>query len=712
MSAPKQTAATERHVYFGHLLCYVVGLPVASAIATQYVAHKVGYQAALGSPFLHVGDLPVYPPWQWVPWGVAYYDYVPSVITTAGVLNVVGLLCTVLASFALSVFRVRRQRVSDAHGSSRWGTTDDLKGAGLLASSGVVLAQTGDAVYSPQTSEKGTAWKLRRLGRLLRHNGPEHIMCFAPTRSGKGVGLVVPTLLSWTQSAVIYDIKRELWQLTAGWRRKFSHALCFEPASRGSVRFNPLAEVRLGDCEVKDAQNIAEMLVTGGKSDAKEDHWSLSARPVLTAAILHVLYAEPETEQCLAGIARLFAHPDRSLEETLLRMKETLHLGTKPHPIVAQTAQELLNKAEKERASVISTVMTPLTLYRDPIVEENTSRSDFTIDDLMNAKRPVSLYLVTPNSDVDRVRPLLSLMLNQMGRRLTERLATKEDEKPKHRLLMLIDELPSLGAMPFLEVQLAFLAGFGVKVFMIAQSLNQLNKVYGADNSLLDNCHVRVTYAANNEETAQRISKQLGEATIQKVSQSVSGSRHGAWLSNVTESRQEVSRALLTAGEVMQLPYDRAIVNVAGMPPYLAAKVMYYQDSRFAGRADLPTPESPAARKRELPAQRQPRPRPGAAATSDAPSSSPSAAAPSSSAPPEGQMSPDENSAGVSHAKPSSDESASSPVSSAELDLTDQGTDLAVNDDGVSDEDSDTPEEEDESEEDESVLSSDWESAL
>ena len=134
------------------------------------------------------------------------------------------------------------------------------------------------------------------LGKLdkdyLRHDGPEHVMAFAPTRSGKGVGLVVPTLLTWPHSAVIHDIKGENWQLTAGWRSKFSHCLCFNPTDPRSARHNPLLEVRRGSHEVRDVQNIADILVDPEGALERRNHWEKTSHSLLVGAILHVLYAE------------------------------------------------------------------------------------------------------------------------------------------------------------------------------------------------------------------------------------------------------------------------------------------------------------------------------------------------------------------------------------------------------------------------------------
>jgi type IV secretion system protein VirD4 len=437
---------------------------------------------------------------------------------------------------------------------------------------------------------------LRRSGKLLRHDGPEHVLCFAPTRSGKGVGLVVPTLLSWPHSVLVYDIKKENWALTAGWRRQFSRVWRFEPTAPDSLRFNPLLEIRKGLSEVKDTQNIADILVDPTGEKETRDHWQTTAHALLTGAILHVLYAEED--KSLAGVAAFLSDPSRRQFETLEGMLKTAHLGTGPHPVVAQAAREALNKSDNELSGVFSTALACLALYRDPVVGRATSTSDFRIADLMNADAPVSLYLVVPPSDLARTRPIIRLILNQIGRRLTESMNFGGDPGYRHRLLLLLDEFPSLGRLDFFESALAFCAGYGVKAMLIAQSLNQLEKAYGQSNSLLDNCHVRLTYAANDDRTARRISDLLGQATRSKMQKSFSGS--GFFLSNRSESEQEYGRPLLTPAEVGQLPDDDGILLVGGQLPYRARKVRYYLDPRFRGRDKLAPPDTPEQQAREL----------------------------------------------------------------------------------------------------------------
>lgn len=208
------------------------------------------------------------------------------------------------------------------------------------------------------------------------------------------------------------------------------------------------------------------------------------------------------------------------------------------------------------------------------------------ITDIVDGKLRTTLYLVVPPSDINRTKPLIRLILNQVGRRLTEDLQAKAG---RHRLLLMLDEFPALGRLDFFESALAFMAGYGLKSFLIAQSLNQIEKAYGANNSILDNCHVRVSFATNDERTAKRVSDALGTATEMKAMKNYAGSRLSPWLGHLMVSRSETARPLLTPGEVMQLPATDQIVMVAGTPPIRAKKARYFEDRRFQERI-LPPP--------------------------------------------------------------------------------------------------------------------------
>jgi type IV secretion system protein VirD4 len=599
---------------------------LAIAASTQYVARELGYQRRLGPSVFTIGTTPIYEPWAWFAWDDRFHRYAPRLFTTANLLTY-GTFLTTMLPVVFASLRARGKEGSTSHGSARWATTTELRRGGLLGSDGVVLCQTADARFSSSLGPKGLRWKMHRRGTLVRHDGPEHVFVFAPTRSGKGVGIVMPTLLGWGQSALIYDIKKELWSLTAGYRRRFSCCWRFEPTAPDSVRFNPLYEIRRGDNEVRDAQVIADILVDPDGSSEKRDHWQTTAHALLVGAILHVLYAEED--KSLTGVSAFLSNPARTQTQTFKAMLLTSHLPSGPHPVVAQVARSMLNKHENELSGVVSTASSYLDLFRDPLIARNTRTSDFRVADLINLEHPVSLYLVVPPSDLSRLRRLIRLILNQVGQRLTERMefnvapsrkptfreslktlfshpsapspTTTEPKPPTaHKLLLLIDEFTSLGRLDFFETQLAFCAGYGVKCMMVAQSLNQLQKVYGDKNSILDNSHIRITYAANDEIGAKRISELVGQATLTKRQRSFSAAKFLAGRS-ISESEQEFARPLLTPDEVMRLAFDDAILLVSGMPPYRAKKLMHYLDSRFAARAGLPPPDSPRDQREQLP---------------------------------------------------------------------------------------------------------------
>ena len=520
--------------------------------ATQWTAALLAWHPALGAPWLDLLGLKLYAPWKVFSWWLAFGAQAPGVFARTGTLAALGGVAAGLVASGGAARRAGHGTPSTIYGSARWARSADVRDAGLLSGTGVVLGV--------------------REGRYLRHDGPEHVLAVAPTRSGKGVGLVVPTLMTWPGSAVIHDIKGENWQLTAGWRSRFSHCLLLDPTSPVSARFNPLLEVRKGVHEVRDVHNVADILIDPEGARPWRDHWEKSAHSLPTGAILHVLYAEEE--KTLARVAAFLADPARSTRRTMWVMLTTNHLGTesnpRAHPTVASAARELLNKTDNERSGVVSTAMTLLGLYRDPIVARMTLGSDWRIADLLGAARPVSLYLVVPPSDISRTRPLVRLILNQIGRRLTERYDAHHAAPDARQLLFMLDEFPALGRLDFFESALAYLAAYRVRAFLVAQSLHQIDKAYGHNHSILDNCHVRVAFTPNDERTAKRLSDTLGTSTQLRAQRNLSGRRLSAWLSHMTVSEQETPRPLLTPGEILQLPASDALVMVSGHPPIRA----------------------------------------------------------------------------------------------------------------------------------------------
>lgn len=577
-------------------LAFGFGSLAAAAVWIGPLRRVIGSLLTFAAVALTAAWIPVYAPWDVFRWGLRFGDAPGAEPIFSVAWHAIAIPAHLLFLVAMYVaWRRAKQnaRGTDAHGSARWASPKEVAAAGLLDGEGVFLG-----LLKRNAGDRGT---------YLRHKGPQHVLGFAPTRSGKGVGWVIPTLLTWPGSVLVHDIKGENWAQTAGWRAGAlaNRCLKFDPTcTDGSgARYNPLLEVRRGPLEVRDAQNIADMLVDPDGKGVK-DHWDLTAEEVLVAAILHVLYAE--ANKTLRGCLELLTDPKTDIQNVLSRMKRTAHDPTleqgwrdpfsgdptATHPVVAGAAQSLLNKSDNERSSVISSAVKCLSLWRDNIVATNTEACDFAIEDLVEHPEPVSLYLVVPPSDVSRMRPLIRLVVNTIGRRLTEKLNPSEGEgiPARRRLLLMMDEFPTLGRLDFFQTQLAYLAGYGIEAFLIVQDLSQLYAAYGHDESIVSNCHVRVAYAPNKVETAQLLSTMAGLMTVKKARRMYSGNRLSPWLSHVMEAEEESQRPLITPDEVMRLPEDNALVFIAGERPIWAMKARYFADARLAKRAGTAPP--------------------------------------------------------------------------------------------------------------------------
>jgi Type IV secretory system Conjugative DNA transfer/Transglycosylase SLT domain len=357
-------AVTETKILWGQMALSLMAVLAGLWGATEWAAMRLGFQPALGSAWFFVAGVAVYEPYLFFAWWYHFDAYAPGIFLEGAAWATGGSVMAVVVAIAGSVRRARQSAQVTTYGSARWATEPEVREARLLEPAGIYLGRLGKA--------------------HLRHAGPEHVLCFASTRSGKGVGLVVPTLLSWPSSVVVHDIKGENWTLTAGWRSRFSHCLLFDPTDARSAAYNPLLEVRRGREEVRDVQNIADVLVDPEGSIERRNHWEKTSHSLLVGAILHVLYAEED--KTLAGVATFLSDPSRPIESTLRLMMATPHLGERGvHPVVAQATRELLNKSDNERSGVLSTAMSSLGLYRDPIAARVTSRCDWRISDLVEA---------------------------------------------------------------------------------------------------------------------------------------------------------------------------------------------------------------------------------------------------------------------------------------------------------------------------------------
>ncbi len=569
---------------------YVVGL----ASATQMFAHDFAYQDILGGSLYHL-----YAPWKIVEWSFQYYDDYPLQLKRAASVGIVFSAGLMMLTFLRSIVSSNSSKAHEfMHGSARWAGRSDIKAASLLNKKGVYIGAWVDKDHHHH---------------YLQHNGPEHILCFAPTRSGKGVGLVIPTLLDWRESAVILDLKGELWEMSAGWRKSAGHkVLRFDPASpAGCIGFNPLEEIRLGtEYEVGDVQNLATLLVDpDGKGLV--DHWQKTSQSLIVGAILHLLYKSHQEGRVanLSALDAMFSTPERPVQDLWEEMTTYPHKNDKPHPVIAATGRDMMDRSDEEADGVLSSTKSFLSLYRDPIVARNVSKSEFRIRDLMNHHNPVSLYIVTQPNDKARLRPLVRVVVNMILRLLADRMEfVNGRHKPhyKHRLLMMLDEFPSLGKLEIMQESLAFVAGYGIKCYIIVQDINQLqNSVsgYGREESITSNCHIQIAFPPNRLETAEHLSKLTGQTTIVKEQITTSGKRISAMHGQVSRTMQEVQRPLLTVDESMRMPGPKKdhngliqepghmVIYCAGFPAIYGEQPLYFQDPEFLKRSKVPAPK-------------------------------------------------------------------------------------------------------------------------
>lgn len=517
----------------------------------------------------------------------------------AGLISMFAMLA--LATRANNSTLKGNRKGDELHGSARWAKLKDIKKARLFRKDGVVVGGW-------------PSW----FGRVreLRHDGPEHVLVWAPTRTGKGVSLILPTLLSWRESILCLDIKGENFAKTGGWLASIGHkVLRFEPsATNGSARFNPLAEVRVDtEQDIADCQNIAAMIIDPDGQGMK-DYWRQEGYGWLSVVLLHVIYRVRRDEHraaCFDDVNTFLSgitgdgdaeESDDNFEHILADMAAFDHGKAHVNKEVRRGANSMMIKAPQERSGVHSTAKTQLTVFADPIIARNTATSNFRLHDLMNGDAPMALFLVVSPADKDRLRPLLRIILNLFMRRMTERMEFGSGQTVagyKHRLLLMLDEFTSIGKLEIFEESLAFMAGYGLKAMIIVQNTEQLFKHYGRDESIMANCKIRIAFTPNKLETAKLLSDMTGKATIVQKRRSHSG-RMGD-LGSVSDNLAETSRPLLTPDECMRLqiidtdgrkpvPGD-ALIFVAGLPPILGRQKLYFLDRELSRRSQMTPPQ-------------------------------------------------------------------------------------------------------------------------
>jgi type IV secretion system protein VirD4 len=467
------------------------------------------------------------------PWWFHFDAYAPIVFDEAGGIAAAGGFLGCGAAIAGSVWRARQRRNVTTYGSARWASQ----------------ATSRRGVWQPRRASSSAA---RLALSSPRRPGARHGLRADPLRQGRRPRRADPARLDGLDGRPRHQGR----ELAAD--RRLARALlalpavqpdrcalgAVQPAARGSPRRD----------EVRDVQNIADILVD---PKARSSAATIGRRPATrcwsarssTSSTPRRRRRSPASRPSCPTPQRPFVATLADDDDQSSRHEETPLV----HPVVASAAREVLNKSDNERSGVLSTAMSFLGLYRDPTVAAVTAASDWRIADLVEAASGVALSgrAAVGHQPHQAAHPPRA----QPDRPPADRAAARRGRRRRrHKLLMMLDEFPALGRLDFFETSLAFLAGYGVRAFLIAQSLNQIEKAYGEHNAILDNCHVRVAFATNDERTAKRISDALGTATEQRAMRNYAGHRLAPWLAHVMVSRQETARALLTPGEVMQLP--------------------------------------------------------------------------------------------------------------------------------------------------------------
>lgn len=447
--------------------------------------------------------------------------------------------------------RKMRGKSSGAHGSADFADVPDLKEANLMNPQGFILGKFND--------------------KFIRFNVPGHLITFAPTRSGKGVGQVIPNLLDHPGSVVVNDIKGENYAISAEYRKKFSKVVKFAPFDEDSNHFNPLDFIRVGtDDELDDVKLIVDMIILE-ESGSGDQFWTLEAKNLVTCLLMHVATSCPPPLRNIGEVRYLMMQSKTDFEFTVQEMLRSKNKH------VRKMAAALSATEPKVLASIMSTAKSQTAIWDSPRLNAITCMSDFKLEELK--QRPTSLFIIIPPEYLDVYKPVIRLMI---GLTLGSLIRTKG--KPDKTILFLIDEFAALGYMRNIEVGIGYLAGYGISLWMFLQDLSQLRDNYPKWESFIANCAARVAFGTNDVETAKKLSDMMGTTTITVKSSGKSKDSSKMFGGNISTNTSETSRPLMTPDEVMRMPNDTQIVFVQGAKPILAEKIFYFKDPAFQGK--------------------------------------------------------------------------------------------------------------------------------
>jgi len=463
----------------------------------------------------------------------------------------------------------------DSHGSARFAGRKELRK--METPDGLLIGR------SPRT------------GRLLRYDGPAHLLTLAPTRAGKGVGTVIPNLLMADRSVIVVDPKGENARIAGAARRTFGQVHVLDPfgvTGMPSSAYNPLDRLTPDSLDLgEDAATLADALVMDPAGQVQEAHWNEEAKAILAGLIMFCVAHEDRNRRNLATVREYLTLPPERFRALLELMQESDAAGG----LIARAANRFLGKADREAASVLSNGQRHTHFLDSPRIAKVISRSEFHFAELQ--QQTVSVFLVLPPNRLDAyarwLRLLVSQALQDIARHaegavtLTAALNGAQNApeaaqaaKPAKRgpTLFLLDEFAALGRLEAIERAMGLMAGYGLQLWPILQDMSQLNDLYGKRaGTFVANAGVQQVFGVNDYETAKWLSQMIGQETTGYQTHSYRPDDPPSTTQNLT------GRDLLTPDEIMQLPPKLQLLRVQGNPTAIARKLRYYADPEFRG---------------------------------------------------------------------------------------------------------------------------------
>ncbi|MGJ8530082.1 type IV secretory system conjugative DNA transfer family protein [Maritalea sp.] len=528
----------------------------------------------------------------------------PMALMQAWGLGVLTAAATFVAGIGLLSLTLDRPKVKDGHGTAKWATREDCVEAGLLDNNPTGTSLIVGGWLEPD-AKKGT------VPEYLIYTGAVSVLAFAPSGSSKSVSLAIPNLNSYESSSFVVDLKKDLWKNSAGYRKyELGHRVMFHDPSqmeKGGVRFNSLEEIDIEkNTAVKEAQMQAEYLIPSSPKQSGEDnksHFEQSARSLLVGVILYELTMANENGSPIPSVNYLLSqvtNPELPFKEYLLEMTKFQVGPAVVSKVIREIATEQAAKEDKEFNAVLSSMTTPLSKFRDPILAAATERSDFKILDLVDEENPTDLYLVLRPSDRDRLSNYISMFINILYRKLTEE--TGGYGNMRRELLLMLDEFSSLPALPVVQQSMDVMRGYGLKALIILQDVESLNRLYGQYETFTSNTTVKIAYTPNKPKTAQLLSTMVGTTTITEHTRSSSTKTMGIVPNSSNKNEGIHGRPLLTPDEISRMKVATvdseqrlteagdALIFMTGKPPIKGVQTPYFFNEELLRRSKIPPP--------------------------------------------------------------------------------------------------------------------------